>query len=242
MSSPSESHLDFYRRWHRLSAPYIAWQFEQFRPFLGRRVADIGCGLGNFTHLLLDRDLVLGVDQDEELLAELRRENPSPVVQTLSEDILAPGLATALREQAVDTVLCVNVLEHLPDDHAAVRNLLDGLPVGGHLCVLVPAMPVLFGTLDTLDGHYRRYTKPLLAKLFLEYLGRLKMERLYYFNAAGVLGWFLKGRILKQKTHTNDNYHLMNLLIPLVRPTERMLTPPFGMSLVAIATKTDDAA
>lgn len=235
-TTPAESHLDFYRRWHRLSAPYIAWQFEQFRAFLGRRVADVGCGLGNFTHLLLDRDLVLGVDQDEELLADLRKENPALAVQTLSMDILASGLASALRERAVDTVLCVNVLEHLADDRAAVRNLLDGLPVGGHLCVLVPAMPVLFGTLDTLDGHHRRYTRPTLTRALDHPDASLQV--LYYFNLVGAFGWFLKGRIFRQPSHADNNFTVMNRILPAVRAMEGWIHPPWGMSLVAVVERT----
>lgn len=238
MDSPNESHLDFYRRWHRLSRPYIAWQFEQFRPYVGRRVADVGCGLGNFTHLLLDRKLVLGVDRDLELLEELRREHPSSVVQTLSLDILAHDLAPALRERKVDTILCVNVLEHLADDRAATRNLLDGLPNGGYLCILVPAIPFLFGTLDTLDGHYRRYTRKTLHRA-LDHPDAC-LRTLYYFNLVGAFGWFLKGRILRQSTHADSNYTLMNRLLPVMRVVEHNIHPPFGMSLVAVIERTMD--
>lgn len=236
MPTTNESHLDFYRRWHRLSKPYIRWQFDQFRPFVGRRVADVGCGLGNFTELLSDRDFYLGVDLDEELLAELlRNHGGSPKVQTARLDLTLPSLAETLRRHSVDTVLCVNVIEHIENDRLAVANMLEALPSGGHLCLLVPALPFLFGSLDTLDGHHRRYTKPTLARLFDGHPGRL--ERLYYFNLAGVPGWFLKGRILKQKTHTDDNYHLMNAILPLLRPLEALVRPPIGMSLVAVFRK-----
>jgi SAM-dependent methyltransferase len=229
----TESHLDFYRRWHRLSKPYIRWQLEQFAPYLGRRIADVGCGLGNFTESLLDRDLYLGVDLDEELLAELRRNyGHSPIVQTFVTDATNPEFVDVLRSRSADTIICANVIEHIQDDRIAVANMIHSLPVGGHLCLLVPAMPFLFGTLDELDGHFRRYTRSTLIERFKGLPADL--VRIYYFNFAGVPGWFIKGRVLKQTTHADANYKIMNALLPIVKPLERLCSPPMGMSLIAI--------
>jgi hypothetical protein len=113
-----------------------------------------------------------------------------------------------------------------------VKHLVDSLPAGGHLCLLVPALPFLYGTLDELDGHYRRYTKRSLS----ERIRNLPVEtvRTYYFNALGVPGWLLKGRVLKQARHTNDNYEIMNALLPIVKPLERIWSPPIGMSVIGI--------
>lgn len=232
----AESHLDFYRRWHRFSKPYFRWQFEQFRPYIGQRVADVGCGLGNFTELLAGRDFYLGIDLDEALLAELHRVHGGrPNIQTARLDITKPEMKETLTAQRVDTVLCVNVIEHVLEDAQAVRNMVEALPSGGHLCVLTPALPFLFGTLDVLDGHHRRYTRSTLAALFQNLPGRLL--KLYYFNFIGIAGWFIKGRVLKQQRHTNDNYAIMNAVLPLVRPLERLVPPPLGMSVIGIFRK-----
>jgi SAM-dependent methyltransferase len=231
-----ESHLDFYRRWHRNTKPYIRWQLEQFEPFLGRRVADVGCGLGNFAEYLATKELYLGIDADEELLAELRKEyGHHPGVKTTNIDITSPACTEALRAERVDTIICVNVIEHIEDHARAVRNMVDALPPGGHLGLLVPALPVLMGTLDRLDGHYRRYTKPVLRGVLDGLPGDLL--QLYYFNLPAVAGWFVKGRILKQERHTDDNYHIMNAILPAVRWCEKRVHPPFGMSLVAVFRK-----
>lgn len=229
----SESHLEFYRRWHRHSKPYIEWQFEQFRPYVGRRVADVGCGLGNFTRLLLEKDFYLGIDLDEELLADLRSTyRNSPNVETLAIDATETSFVDALRGRSIDSIICANVIEHIEDDYTAVKNMVEVLPAGGHLCLLVPAMPFLFGTLDELDGHFRRYTRSTLTKRFQGLPADLL--RTYYFNVIGAPGWFLKGKVLRQRAHKNENYRIMNALLPIVRPLERLCAPPIGMSLIAI--------
>ena len=228
-----ESHIEFYRRWHRRSKPYIRWQLEQFEPYLARRVADVGCGLGNFTGLLLDRDLYLGMDVDQELLTELGANyGGSPNVRTTLMGAEDPAIVDLLRRHSIDTIICANVLEHIEDDRQVIENMILALPTGGHLCLLVPALPFLFGTLDTLDGHFRRYTK---ASLLARGAGLpATLIRAYYFNWVGVLGWFLKGRVLKQAAHTDDNYAVMNAVLPVVRRMERFSPPPLGMSVIAI--------
>ncbi|MGZ5004751.1 MAG: class I SAM-dependent methyltransferase [Chthoniobacterales bacterium] len=232
----SESHLEFYRRWHRLSKPYIQWQLEQFTPYLGRKIADVGCGLGNFTESLLDHNLYLGIDLDAELLDELARNyGTHSNVKTMQADLTSASVPSRLRELGIDTILCVNVIEHIENDQLAVSHLVEALPSGGYLCLLVPALPFLYGSLDELDGHYRRYTKRTLQ----ERLRSLPVDliRCYYFNLLGVPGWFLKARILKESTHADSNYRVTNALIPILKPVERLLPPPLGMSVIGIFRK-----
>jgi len=235
MNAP-ESHLDFYKRWNQLSKPYIQWQFEQFKPYLGRRVADVGCALGNFTPLLFDRELYLGVEPDPVLLEEFqKRFRPHANVRVIGLDASKSDLRKALENERIDSILCVNVLEHIEQDRAALEGMIAALPSGGVVCLLVPAMPLLFGTLDSLDGHYRRYTKKSMCRL-CESLPAEMLE-LKYFNFAAAPGWFLKGRILRQSRHTNDNYHLMNMVLPVVRQIEKRVPPPFGLSLITVLRK-----
>jgi SAM-dependent methyltransferase len=233
----AENHLEFYRRWHTLAAPYFRWQYEQFSPFIGRRVADVGCGPGNLTRFLLDRELYLGIDNDPAMLEELSAEyRGSGNVQVLNVNATASELPDILSRRKIDTVLCCNLLEHLEDDKATVSNLLRSLPAGGKLCLLVPAMPSIFGTLDMVDNHVRRYTKSTLNELFT--LAPATIIRIHYFNCIGAIGWWWKGRVAKERIHADANYTVMNRLIPILRPLERLIPPPFGLSLIAIAVRT----
>ncbi len=131
--------------------------------------------------------------------------------------------------------MCVNVLEHIKDDRTALSNIIKGTTPGGHICILVPAFGWLYGTLDSLDNHFRRYTKQAILSYVKD--EPVKIIRCYYFNCIGVAGWFVKGRLLRQKYQKDENYALMNMLIGLVKPLEKKIKPPLGMSLVVILRK-----
>ncbi|OGS37809.1 MAG: hypothetical protein A2506_03185 [Elusimicrobia bacterium RIFOXYD12_FULL_66_9] len=228
----SESHADFYERWSAMARPYFAWQFAQFRPHIGRRVADIGCGLGSF----VEHFLATGVESDPELRARFsERHRDQRVRLTSATDATAPALAPELRAAGVDTIFSVNVLEHIERDEMALRNMIEATAPGGHICLLVPAHPFLYGTLDALDGHFRRYTKASLRELVATAGGEaVDWVDLHHLNALAAFGWFLKGRILKEKTQTDENYTLMNAVLPVVSRLEGLVRPPFGISLVAV--------
>ncbi len=68
-----ESHLDLYRRWGELSKPYFKWQFSHFSKYVGQRIGDIGCGLGNFVPLFSEKELYFGFEPDKELSMEFER-------------------------------------------------------------------------------------------------------------------------------------------------------------------------
>jgi hypothetical protein len=170
---------------------------------------------------------------DTELLGELKKKyGTHPQVQTVQLDLTSASVPAILRSHAIDTILCVNVIEHIEDDRLAVKHLVESLPAGGHLCLLVPALPFLYGSLDELDGHYRRYTKRSLTECIDEL--PVDLVRNYYFNILGVPGFFLKSRLLRQMKYTDDNYKIMNALLPIVRPLEFFWPPPIGMSVIAI--------
>src|SRR5262249_37058975 len=197
---PGESRLDCYRRWHALAGPYFEWQLNQFTPYLGARIADGGGGIGNFCGYLLDRELYLGVDLAPDLTLEQRREfGLAANVEIAQGDITQESCRYLLASRRVDSILCVNVIEHIDNDVQALDNMIASLPSGGTLCLLVPAMSWLYGTLDALDGHYRRYRKQMLRERLSSF--PVEIVRLYYFNLVGALGWFVKGRVLKETRH-----------------------------------------
>lgn len=132
------------------------------------------------------------------------------------------------------SVLCSNVLEHLPDDALALRNMRQVLGPGGRLILVVPQGPSLYCSLDEAIGHCRRYERVGLQAL-LEQNG-YAVEKLFSFNRAGVLGWIWRGKLMKRKEIGRSYLKLFNMLVPLFRRLDPFLPWP-GLSLVAIAKK-----
>jgi SAM-dependent methyltransferase len=234
----TESHSEFYERWSAAARPYFAWQFEQFAPYIGKRAVDVGCALGSFVPHFLEHGVegYWGVENDADLRKRFTKRHADPRVHlTTSTDATDPALAEEMKARGVDTAFSVNVIEHIERDDLALRHMIEGTKKGGHVCLLVPAHPFLYGTLDALDHHFRRYTKDSLRDA-VERAGGESVEwaDLYYFNAIASVGWFLKGRVLKETKQADENYTLMNAVLPFVSRAEKIVRPPFGLSLIAI--------
>ena len=143
---------------------YNRWIFDMMSPYLGDRVLEVGCGIGNMTDLLARDRQVLAVDVHEGYLSQARKKYGTRTSVRFERLDLADGL-TRLSSFKPDTIVCVNVFEHLEDDAAFLRESAGLLPAGGRLLLFVPALPFLFGSMDVHYGHFRRYYKKDLAAL-----------------------------------------------------------------------------
>ncbi len=141
------------------------------------------------------------------------------------------------RSYHIDSVLCLNVLEHIEQEEKVLRNIFNLLESKGRLLLLVPSHPLLYGSLDRNLGHYRRYGKKEL-KDKLEALG-FKIISLNYFNRIGTLGWLLNSKILRRKTLPALQLRMYNLLVPFFK-LEKLIPLPFGTSLFAVAERKND--
>ena len=213
---------------------YNQWIFSIFHPFLGRRVLEIGSGIGNITKFLLDRDLVIATDVEPQYLVLLKN-TFMKYRKFLIEHLDISGTEMErYRPYHIDSVICFNVLEHIEQDEKALKNIFLLLEPKGRLLLLVPSHPWLYGGLDQHLGHHRRYGKKEL-KNKLEATG-FKVIFLQYFNRIGILGWFLNSKILKRKRLPSFQLRIYNLLVPLFK-LEKILPLPFGTSLLVVAEK-----
>ena len=142
-----------------------------------------------------------------------------------------PTVDGALADERFDTIICLNVLEHVRDDGRSLAVMRALLRSGGRLLLLVPALPAIYGTLDTALGHHRRYTPRELREKFST--AGLTMRHLEYFNLAGILGWWFTGRVLRRSLIPAASLALYDALVPLFR-LERLLPWRVGQSLIAI--------
>jgi SAM-dependent methyltransferase len=209
---------------------YNRWLFERAEAALGRRVLEIGSGTGTMTEFLVDRELVLALEVIPEYVDELRaRFAGHPNVHIECLDITSPSFDFA--ELSLDSAVSFNVFEHIPDDVAAMRQVYHALCPGGRLALLVPAHQALYGPFDELIGHQRRYGKRELSEK-LRSVG-FHVDTVTYSNPLGALGWLVNVRLLRQRRLKAVGAY--DSLVPLLAGAERLMKPPFGLSVVALA-------
>lgn len=218
-------------------APYNRWLHERFEHFLGNRILEVGSGVGNQTRFFVDaRERVVASDVEPHYVRELfgrfgERGNVRiasyrfPLDQKDRDD---------LRDERLDTIVCMNVLEHIEDDAATLSDFASVLQPGGHLVLLVPSMKALYGTLDRHLDHYRRYSSDeLRAKVTA---AGFEIDTLRFLNRPAVPGWWLNSRVLKRRVMPKGQLRVFKWVMPLLKLEEKR-PPSFGLSLLVLARK-----
>jgi SAM-dependent methyltransferase len=214
---------------------YFEWQARLVEPYVGHRVLEIGCGLGNFTRHLLDRELVVGLDVEPACIRSWRAAFADRPNLTGLEMDGSDASFLGLKQHRPDTVVCLNVLEHIEDDEGALRNMYAVLPSGGRALLIVPAFTGLYGPIDRNLGHYRRYSRQGLRGL-AESIGF--RVRLRYLNTVGLLGWWMNAKIFRKTEQSDAQIQFFDaVIVPLMSRLENAVPPPFGQSLFAVLEK-----
>lgn len=219
----------------RRARGFNRWLVRQLAPFIGRRVLEAGSGIGNLTESFLDCQRLACVDLDPFYVERLRQRFGHLSNLSFHElDLGELDDCSDLRQARLDTVVCINVLEHIEDDANVLKNFFQLLRPGGHALVLVPADPRLYTGVDKALGHFRRYTVQELAA---------KMRRAGFevvetkgFNRLGSLGWYVSGKLLGRTTLSPGQMKLYEWLLPLARLIEPFpILPP--LSVIAVGRK-----
>ncbi len=209
---------------------YNRWLIERVTPWVGRRVLEIGAGVGTMSALLVDRERLVLSDTNPRYLERLRaRFQGQPQVHVVP--LRLPATDGDLQAERLDTIICLNVLEHVNDDELSLATMFRLLQPGGRLVLLVPSLPAIYGTLDRALGHFRRYTPAELRRKYAA--AGLRMRHIEYFNLAGVPGWWFTGRVLRRELIPTASLRWYDALVPLFR-LERFLPWRLGQSLIAV--------
>jgi len=213
---------------------YNNWIYERIRPFLGERILEVKAGIGNITRRLLDRELVIAADASDEHLNTLRKRLVESDRLKIVVFDLNKSDAGRFRGEKLNTVLCVNALEHIENDARALSCCYEILEPGGLLIVLAPSCKILYSTMDAGLDHCRRYSRSELVRK-IEDAG-FSIEFVRFFNFLGAVGWFVNGKILRRKMLPKNQMKLFDLLVPLLKLEDHMRIP-CGLSLLAVAKK-----
>ena len=215
---------------------YADWTFSLFAPYVRGAVLEVGCGVGTFTKRLAAAPSVtslLSIDISESAVSRCRASVADPAVDIRVADVRDVA-------GAFDLVVCMNVLEHIEDDRAALSHMLGLLKPGGTLFLLVPSHQFLFSSFDAESGHYRRYNKPRVQALIREVASSGAITfRQFYFNTIGAIGYWVVYKLLR-KAPLEDAGAEIGWFDRVVVPVQRRFEGrrmPFGISLVSIITK-----
>jgi SAM-dependent methyltransferase len=215
---------------------YLRWQLDLIKPYVRGHVLEVGAGIGTFTRRLAPlASRLTALEPNRYCFDRITRETAHlsnvTCLQLTAEEFHARDPAGAT---TVDTVVCTNVLEHIKDDAAILRELRGIIAPTGHLALQIPATPAAFGEIDRRLGHYRRYTKRGVRELLRATGWRLIYAR--YFNLIGLLGWLWNTRVsIKHEQSDRQIWLFDRVLVPLMSRLEALVPLPVGQCLVAIA-------
>jgi 2-polyprenyl-3-methyl-5-hydroxy-6-metoxy-1,4-benzoquinol methylase len=214
---------------------YQAHLFDLIRPHVGRHTLEVGCGIGTMSQQLVEvTERLVCIEPNLNCAARAREVLDGHPRIALRVCHLEECNRADLLEERFDTIVCVNVLEHIEDDVRALRLFRDVVaPTGGKLLIFVPAIQQAYGPLDAALGHHRRYTKRSLGAAF-DAAG-LDVAAMKYTNPIGLLGWMYNAHISRNIEHSPAQVRLFETLVaPWALPLERLVPPPIGLSVFAV--------
>ena len=224
----SGSELELFANAHK----WKRYWAKQVRPYLGQRVFDVGAGLGENFKLLWQPDASwICIDPDEALAAKIHK-TASEMPEPRKCNILHGQLATLSSDEMADTILYIDVLEHIKDDRAELEQAFMHLKAGGYLVVLAPAYQWLFSPFDEAVGHFRRYNAKTLRSIAPN---GLTLKKLHYLDSAGLFASAANKLILKSSTPTHSQIAFWDrALIPLSRLLDKLIAHRAGKSILAV--------
>lgn len=215
------------------------WMYEEISSSLCGDILEIGSGIGTFSEKLT-RDFpnsnLTFTDMSSmyvELLKKKFSSNGSVVVYRL--DLNERIDYERIGYKKFDSILAVNVLEHVENDEFAFSQLYDMLKEKGTLVVLVPCHKFLYNIIDQNIGHFRRYTKKEL-----EYKVRktgFVIDKTFYFNTVGMIGWYLNGNLFKKPKVSGTGVKILDTVVPVLKYTERIFGKRIGLSIICTVKK-----
>lgn len=224
------------------AANFNRWMFATIEPYCKGNVLEIGSGIGNISAFFLEnKHPIFLTDIRDNYCSTLKtnfKENPY-LLGVENVDLVHPDFDIKYAQfiDKFDTVFALNVVEHIENDALAISNAKKLLKKEGHLIILVPAYQFLYNQFDKELFHYKRYVKKEVIKLFND--NSLSIINSFYFNALGIVGWFVSGKISKNKSIPSSQMNFYNKIIVVAKLIDKILFNKIGLSTIVIGKKTN---
>lgn len=211
---------------------YNQWLFSLMEEHLGGDILEVGAGIGNFTNLLAKKGIVTGIDIRKDYINNPEKDFGSRVFMGLGD--VEKG-KYFFRKKKFNTIICLNVLEHIRNEGHAIDNMFNLLKPGGKLILLVPAHKLLYSRFDKEIGHFRRYVKTEIRDLLtIAGFGVLENK---YLNWWGAIGWLVWFKILGNTQMPSEPVEIFDTFGRVFLFPEKFVSPPFGLSVYLVAEK-----
>lgn len=219
---------------------YHRWILDIFQPYLGSRLVEVGAGTGAFSELILERrPASLSLVEPSEMYGILtgRLAGMKTATEVKTYNSIFSRVADEIREgQRPDSIIYVNVLEHIPDDEAELSFVRETLTAGGRVFIFVPAFQWLYGSFDKQVGHFRRYTKRELEEKCRRAGFRVLTSG--YLDLPGILPWWLKYCVARSEAMEPGAVKFYDrYCIPFIKAAETLVRPPVGKNVFLVAEK-----
>ncbi len=223
-----------------LANHFNEWMYKTIKPFCKGKILEIGSGLGNISEFFLHDEASIFLSDIRQGYCDtlkMRFEDSKSLAGIELIDLVDPEFETRFHKllNSFDTVFALNVVEHIYDDELAVANCRKLLKPGGSLIILVPAYQWLFNSFDRELEHYRRYTRTGLNEVLRS--SGLEIAHSQYFNAAGMAGWFISGKLQRNSILPKDQIKLFNKLVLFFKLFDKLIFNSFGLSAISVGKK-----
>lgn len=210
-----------------------AYWSRQIRPFLRGDILEVGAGIGSNTRFL-DPDAGTGrwvcLEPDPELHGLLVKTFAETESRRAYETVC--GTLASLTDQQYDTIIYIDVLEHIDNDREELNQAASHLRPGGHLIVLSPAHQRLFSPFDGAIGHFRRYNRPMLRTISP---ASLRLERMRYLDCTGLILSAANMLLLRQSIPTKAQLRFWDhWIVPISRVLDKLLLYSVGKTIIAV--------
>ncbi len=216
------------------------WMYSTIKPFCKGRILEIGSGIGNISQYFIQEKYKITLSDIRDNYCDILRDKfktAQSSIEVVNIDLVDPDFDTKYKNYigTFDTVFALNVVEHIENDVLSLKNINKLLAKDGVVIILVPAYQALYNGIDKGLEHYRRYTQKMTNKVIMA--AKFKIIHEQYFNAMGILGWYVSGKLQKNETIPEGQMGLYNKLVPIFKVIDKIVFNKFGLSNIAVGKK-----
>lgn len=213
------------------------WMYQTIKPYCSGKILEIGSGIGNISKFFTDTKADITLSDIRPVYCDVLKNRFSEAKDVIQLNLTHPSFDSEYKQNLgkYDSVFALNVVEHIEDDTLAIRNCYKLLKAEGKLVILVPAYAKLYNRFDRELEHFRRYTKKVLNQILIG--EKFQIQHSQYFNFMGIPGWYISGKLQKNKTIPKSQMSLYNKFVPLFKFIDMCLFNKTGLSVISVGIK-----